>query len=260
MLEQLVGILDAANDGEPPPKLVRIELIDDDVQIGMKPLAEGSIADHLLGCVAPEEWVALGVMAGGWAGPMDGSHLRPSAHPEGQRIRSVVLVGRDGETAGVTRFADGRTIDGAPPEGAAMDCLRRAMGLPTPPPSEPPSRLFTSVWLAAIAGAARDRTPSWPAIMRLRPRLEDADECTWESLRQAAVEGRWPAPDLTASEAEWLDEGSFARWVLGAFPPLPVMLDELAKLLPPSTIRRLVRVVEELTLATSNPYVNAGER
>ncbi|MGH9184915.1 MAG: hypothetical protein ACRD0U_03695 [Acidimicrobiales bacterium] len=54
---------------------------------------------------------------------------RPSSQPDAVRVRSLVLMDRQGTIAGRTAFTDGRSIGEPPTEGLAVDGLRRALGL-----------------------------------------------------------------------------------------------------------------------------------
>src|SRR5438094_2145985 len=76
--------------------LVRVEAGagPDDMQLGLKDF-DGHPLDVLLGFTAPKEWLALGVCCEGWAASMD-SGRRPSQSKGRKRMRSTVLVSRDG--------------------------------------------------------------------------------------------------------------------------------------------------------------------
>ena len=45
--------------------------------------------------------------------------------------------------------------------------------------------------------------------------------------------------------ARWLDDGAFARWVVGAHPPLELLMSAACDLLAPSLAQRLDEVVHE---------------
>ena len=70
---------------------------------------------------------ALGLVSTGWAAPID-SPVRPSAHPDAQRILQVTVIGRAGGTAARIRWPDGSVVDpGAGGVGRVLDALRAAM-------------------------------------------------------------------------------------------------------------------------------------
>lgn len=143
--------------------------------IGILPLDGLAPADVLLGTYAPKDWAVLGVATQGWARPLDGP---------GDRVRAevVVLVARDGRVVSRVRYGD-QVIEEPPALGVTLDCLLRALGLPTAP--------------------------------------ADETRVDWGQLRQLVATGGWPALGLTAEEAAWFDDGSFSRWVMSSQRPLP---------------------------------------
>lgn len=88
----------------------------------------GHPADVLARFRVPSSWIGIGVLCGGWGAPMDG--IRPSAHPEAQRVTLVVLLGRDGTVESRVRCPDGSIMRDGPGEGAVLDAMRTALGLP----------------------------------------------------------------------------------------------------------------------------------
>ncbi len=120
-------LLEALDTGKPGATVVRLS----DDRSGEHELAVRPIDVHpleaLSGFEAPASCFALGVATGGWAAPMDG--IRPSEHPEGQRIFQVVLVDRSGRVASRIRFPDGSIMTDAPGSGAVLDALRQALGV-----------------------------------------------------------------------------------------------------------------------------------
>jgi hypothetical protein len=156
--------------------LVHVVAHADGPDVGILPLDGLAPTDVLMGAVAPAEWAVLGVATGGWARPLDGP---------GRRVRAevVVLVARDGRVVGRMRHGD-EVVSEPPAYGVSLDCLQRALGLPTAPPAE--------------------------------------STVDWAALRELVVEGGWPALGLTPEDAAWLDDGSFSRWVMSQGRPLPV--------------------------------------
>ena len=71
---------------------------------------------------------------------------------------------------------------------------------------------------------------------------------TWEACRQACAErtGGAGAVELPPGAAEWLDDGAFARWVLGESPCWEAVLDLLEGLVQPAAADRLRAALAEL--------------
>lgn len=233
--------------------------------VGTKPLEGIAPAEALMGTVVPEHWWAFGLAVGGWVRPMG---------PEGRvgeragRAANVVVVTRSGEIVSRTRI-DGRTMTEPPAYGITLDAIQRALGLPTAPPLVTTGHYFSAIWLeSVIAVSARrprgGRRLRWSEVCRLHPTfmvLADADpgdsavelaamaierSCRWERLRWLVVEGAWPERTLTPTEAAWFDEGSFSRWVLGNRPPLPTLLDDVARRAGTTTARRCAGVLHRV--------------
>ena len=143
-----------------------------------------------------------------------------------------------------------------PPEGWVPDALARALGRPTPPPTDRLARWVETAWLdgiAAIVLAAPGRICSWSEVARLHPlappgpalpgallAVEAAAidlESSWARMRR--LSGSSPVPTPTARPPggtpipmdRWFDDGSFSRWVQRYQPPaeevLPAILDAL---------------------------------
>src|SRR5206468_1543803 len=80
--------------------LVRVEAdsgSEEGCQLGTRDL-EGHPLESLLGFTAPDEWLALGVCCEGWGASLD-SPRRPSQSKGRMRVRTTVLVSRDGAVA-----------------------------------------------------------------------------------------------------------------------------------------------------------------
>lgn len=252
------------------PHLVRVRVVDDEVELGWLRLApDRHPVDELAGAVAPADWCALGVAATGLAHPLDGP-------AEAVRVRTVHLVGRDGAWAsrwcpldpsdgggdGCTGPADGSRR----PTGRLDDACRRALDLPTSPPPCDTGRLWAVQWLDAVvelaagAGGTPARAGRWTSIAELHPAVPAlrgggtgggppspvqlgrmAQQLTewrdWALLRRACAAGVWPTPEVEADVAGWLDEGAFSRWVLGAYPELHDLRALAADLLPAAVAR-----------------------
>ena len=134
--------------------------------------------------------------------------------------------------------------------GTLLDSALRALGLGTPPCPSPPVWFPDGVFLQRLARLL-DRpsprlrhSPSWESLSVLYPlngggeplspcltrglRQHFHESNTWTSLRQdvAGLPDSAPAilPGLTPEIAHWLDDGSFARWVLSRVSDVPSTL------------------------------------
>lgn len=264
-LDRLVTVIDAACRDEgwhQPHRIVSVEDADEErCNVGFRPLDEGEHPlDHLLGFVAPESWSALGLVCYGWASPAS-DEGRPSEHPERRRVRVVSLLDRSGDERATTTLDDGTVLD-EPGAGTVSDALRRCLGLATPPPPVGSGELFAAMWLTSIAGAGRRLT--WteavmlhPAMQVLRagghrPQVGEVVSCgrslaramPWGELRLRAAAGvRDGGIGVSADLAAWMDDGMFARWVLGGLPPFTPLLRRCATVLAPEVLRRLRRTL-----------------
>ncbi len=225
--------------------LVHVVPKPDGPDVGILPLDGLAPADALLGTVAPEHWSVLGVASGGWARSLD--------RPAGPRVRAdvVVLVARDGEVVSRVRHGD-EVLTEPPAFGVTLDCLQRALGLPTAPPEVPATQFVATAWLEGVlvAGRAGHRPPAWSEIRWL---LSTAAEegFDWGRLRWMMVEGRWEEPGLTPADAAWFDDGAFSRWVLSGRPPLPAMLAELGRVIGRTEARRYAQKLRRLGVKTA---------
>jgi hypothetical protein len=268
-LHQLVAALDQARPMTAPPVWIRIcgpvarpDKIEEEVGF-----------DRLVGFVAPKRCSAVGVVAGGWAtttADADRIVSGGSRSSPRERVRSTVVVQRDGSSFGRLRWASGRVVDEAPTYGRMFDCLRRAVGLATEPPAVGTDILFASMWLLAITEAA-DRPASaltWLDVAALHPVsqiLEDevpdwsgglvdaaralAVACPWSEVRRLIAEGAWAESPVRPSAAAWMDDGMLCRWLLDGQATLALQLRRAADELAPPLARRVGGTLRELGLA-----------
>ncbi len=233
-------------------------------EVGVLDLAGRPPADLLIGMVAPDDWVALGVAATGTAHSLD------PGPDEGRRVgrtSSAVLVHRSGEVVSRLRFGD-EVLHEPPAYGLTLDCLQRALGLPTAPPLEPTAVLFAASWLenVLVAASGRHRALTWAQARSLHPALQLRDPgepvgrtddlveaaeilariCDWDRLRWLVVEGAWRERNLTPTEAAWFDAGAFSRWVLGQRPGIEMLLADLHRVVSPGVARRCTSVLHRL--------------
>jgi hypothetical protein len=188
--------------------LVHIGADSDGPSVGVLPLDGRAPTDLLLGATAPLDWLVLGVATLATARSLDsGGKLG--------RAAAVILVARDDRVIGCLRH-DGRVITEAPTTGHTLDCLRLALGLPTPPPEVPPAHVFAVLCLERLAAGG-----SPEAVVEVLKSTEDLVRwLDWDRVRRLAVGVAGDELALTAEDANWLDNGAFARWVTGGFPPL----------------------------------------
>jgi hypothetical protein len=221
-----------------------------------------------LGWEAPLECTAVGVVATGRAHVGDAPVERPVPLSPGliPGIRMCCLVTRTADVTWRMTMPDGRCFDDAPREGRLLDCLKRCFALPTPGPPVGAGHLLSVFWLGAIIDEVGrvDRQLTWREVARLHPAAQmtprsgwagaepgdvsdlvrvAASVWSWEVLRQQAETGSW-AKDLVSPElAGWMDEGMFARWILGALPAPDELVARVRPRLAPSTARRLAHAV-----------------
>jgi hypothetical protein len=250
------------------PLLVRAEDSSGELELGVLPLDGQHPGSVLLGFTAPPGCVALGVVTTGWSLPPgravpDPANRRlgpPAADaPDRVAVFSTVVVGRGCEVAGRFSIDGGEPIAGPPESGVLLDLLLRALGCPTAPPGFGVLELLATVWLADLV-ASRSRNWGWPKAaachwaLQQRPdrspdelvvvAVELAAELGWTGLRRAFGEVGRPGI-CTAAEAAWFDDGSFARWVLGGFPPLVDLVAVLDDTVRP-VVARSVRATLEV--------------
>jgi len=168
-----------------PPMLIGITEFDgDEVTTEVKALVdEHDPVESLIGLVAPDHWLAFGLLALGTAyGPDDPRWARyaasnpevaamdPDPHPPSTakpewadspvgpgRVRMLSMVGRCGRTSSVVRNAHGpRLLTPATADlatGRVEDFSRRVLGLPTAPPTKDIRTLWSSRWLNDVCTA-----------------------------------------------------------------------------------------------------------
>ena len=272
MLDALVRVFHELGTAHPRaslPLLVRATSAPspDDVELGVLELDGQHPGTALLGFTAPDECLALGVVTTGWSLPPeraggDAANRRtgpPAAEaPDRVAVYSTVLVGRGCEVAGRFSVDGDEPVDGAPEAGVLLDLLLRALGCPTAPPDFGVVELLATVWLADVAANA-SRNWDWPRVahrhlaLQLRSgrsadelvveALEVAAELGWAGIRGIVQRAGWPGV-CTAEDAAWFDEGSFARWVLGSYPPVPDLLAAVSSRLRPRVALRVRAALE----------------
>jgi hypothetical protein len=271
-LPALASLVDQATAGERGHVVVRVEGPHrPDVDLGLKPLADGAHPfDELAGFEAPADWTVFGLRTTGRAHHLD----RPGAEP--RRIASTFLVDRHGAEASVLRFDD-EVIDGPGRAiGTIPDTCRRVLGLATDPPPGTTEVLWSTMWIDRILerwgqpDRRRDLVSSFAQLAILHPAVHapsppdvlavadpaslarvarpHAAATSWSHLRTADEPFALPDGALSTSIARWMDDGFFARWVLGAYPHLSTAAFEVKDLLGPPlgalVTEALVRLLE----------------
>jgi hypothetical protein len=258
-------LAEALAEGELSPCLLHVGGIGaDGFDLGVLPLDGQHPTGLLLGHRAPDDWHAVGMATSGWA-----YHAAERADPgrRRHRVHLATLVSRTGEHAHRIRCDDPELeaqLAADAPGGEQVDLLRRSLGLPTDPPPCLPSTYWTVQWLAALVepghaiGSFADAIDRHPAMRLLRSGVPHGDDdavdvlaafhrvLTWERMRSLAAAGRFPVPELEPDDAEWLDEGAFARFLLNRCPPLAVLRARLDDHLPPGVADAVDDILDEL--------------
>lgn len=266
------GILTSLVDGAFPPSLLNVSPADDGVDLGTRPLDGAHPSELLLGFTAPDDWHALGIATAGWAYPTE-QRGRPDR--DRTRVHLVTMVSRAGEIAHRTHVDDPdlhAELDRETPGGEQVDLLHRALGLPTDAPPCDADVYWAIEWLIGVLNAGDVRTfddalALHPAMMLLasggtsvpQGEVVEAIEAfarvsDWRRLRGLVADGRFPAPELAPEDATWLDDGSFARFLLSRCPPLRELRHHVDTQLRRRVARPIGELLDELGLpATSWP-------
>ncbi|MCU1461636.1 MAG: hypothetical protein JWO37_1711 [Acidimicrobiales bacterium] len=256
-LERIVTLLDASTrdrGDDQAALLVRIVVNDstpDGFELGWKDV-DGHPTNSLLGLVAEDDWVAIGLIGHGTSYAVDD----PADQSRRVRCRTTVLMTYDGSTYGMATFADGRVIDEPPTEGIVADCMRRVFGLATDPPQQTTAELFAVMWLDTIVGS---RVESWEQASRLHPAVTllagtdlvaagnaMAKVCNWSTVRELVTTKGWWNDLVPAEHVEWMGLGLLSRWLFGEFRPLPVLLADVERVCPPAVAGNVRRALIEL--------------
>src|SRR5262249_27096684 len=137
-----------------PPLLFRVVGCDGGWEFGWREFDDHPVT-MLLGFAAPSEWMAVGLSVCGWGANVGpdrplASVMPPSKHPDRKRVRVTMLISRDGDEAGSVTCEDGMRMAETVGEGWVADCLRRCLGLATPPPSTAVGYWLAGLWLDRI--------------------------------------------------------------------------------------------------------------
>lgn len=240
--------------GLDPYVLLALTPLDDEVEVAVRALPgdDRCGAAMLLCLLAPPGATAVAASFVGSAGP----HRHRRADGGGHRID--VAVDRRGSVTSTLRplLPDGTPGDDEPapataPEGLVVDALHRTLELPSPGRPPPLTELLTAMWMMCVTTLLLGHErPTWARVAALHPAIDPApgrtdgvppspetlaaatrrlaaDGTTWERLRRATVTGRFPAPELTSTEAAWMDHTMYARWYTQSFPSAGFVADRL---------------------------------
>lgn len=254
-LTELTELVHATFSGSAGARIVSVDVGSADVALGTWPVPSevAAAGDCLVGFLAPPEWAAVGLVAGGQRRTLEPTSLEPPSS-----LRCTVLFDRDGNARSVLHEPDSppELVTDAP-EGWVADLLRRALALPTPPPGSSLGEFLERTWLdrvAALVLARPGQIRHWRAVARRHPlappgkalpgvllglnvRALEA-ESSWTRMRllwSASSGGRHRGPQVPGGVpialADWFDDGSFSRWVARNLPEtdlvLPAVLDAL---------------------------------
>lgn len=292
-LLRLADVLDEASlrDGwQRPPLLVRmIERTGQPPELGVRSLDGDHPLAALMGFRAPADWSIIGTIVGGNMHPV-GAHqdrstsppLTVRRDPEAQpsRARVIHLVHRSGHAVSTVRPESGEVhVDRCRPtdvsRGRIDDACRRALGLATSPPADPPMAVWAGIWLDRVMAAALDNPKSvpasWPDLAALHPMApkllarrasrfldrSDIDTATtrlgrawsWEQLRLACAGKTWAVESVRPEWAAWMDDGMFSRCVLQQLPDAADAIECVRAHLPEGLADELVRMIEHWGLA-----------
>lgn len=272
-----------------PPSIILIEgdLVGRaDVNVDLEPILDRCAIEALVALDVPPRCTAVGLVAEAVAHDAAPSAPDPCAAGTShsvQNARTVVLVDRDGAAVSVLRRRGEAAEVMAPwPEsssgGRVHDLCRIALGLTTAPPPLPTIDLWAIVWLdrlVSAGGADPEALAHWPDAATLHPAVEalatdthapDTDIAaselhrlgrllgalhTWHDLRRDCAAGALEVTGLKPSWAAQLDDGSFARWVLGGFPSATELVELLRGVAPAAVVREVVE-----TLAVWNVWLD----
>lgn len=225
-------------------------LEDGQLALGVRPIPVGVHPfSELAGLVAPSSWEVFGLRVHGTGHRLDDGTRRPAT--------STFAVDRTGAERSVLHDGEQRVEPGPGAVGTLPDLCRRVLGLPTPPPPARTHLLFAVAWLDRLLEAWSDPLrrrrimTSFPAAAALHPAVADgaeppddpvvlgrraaahAEAWPWARLRSEPEALVPPGGGLPGSVAAWMDDGAFARWVLGAYPDLGILVVDALSLLGP---------------------------
>ncbi|MEO8695289.1 MAG: hypothetical protein ABI658_17320 [Acidimicrobiales bacterium] len=213
------------------------------IDLSVRPLPSFDPVGALYGFRAPDDWVAFGIVTSGAAHHLDDHDASPFD------VRVVYFLDRRGLEVSLAKTGERAPVLVdviGPPSvlGRVPDSCRRVLGLPTEPPAHDPQLLWALDWLDRVLTEVLDRdldsTPlPWSTIEQLH-RGRPSDSAPWSILRRECAAGELDLDSLSASDAEWMDDGMFSRHALAAYLDLREVIVDLAELLPAETWHKIV--------------------
>ncbi|MFM7063159.1 MAG: hypothetical protein ACKO04_06675 [Actinomycetes bacterium] len=248
LLRAAERLSDAGGDG---PTLVGCTFVDGGVDLcaTLLPHDPRCVAAGMFGFSAPSHWAGAAVLCGGSARPagppgapgddLSGQHPA-ERHVEHREAVAVIVVDRGGTTASSVRIGNGDPYDPGPPTGLLVDALHRALGLPSPGSAPPTEALVLGLWVDRLVTlAAGGHVPTWKEAALVHPGVpshgtvgasaetvahastEALEGQDWAAIRRQCAAGGYRGAELGRTEAGWMDDTMFARWMLSAVPDLP---------------------------------------
>lgn len=252
-LQALARLVDQATLDEPGHAAVHASTDAEDLVLGVLPLEpEVHPFPQLAGTRAPEDWEVFGLRVRGAA-----HHLTDGRRTEG--TATTFVVDRSGAEWSVLRCGDELTDLAGPAVGTLPDLCRRILALPTEPAPPSTALLFVLAWFDRAVDAWGDPvrqhlSSSWPRLAALHPAIAPgtdpsslsdpqalvtaarAHAAAWSWSRLRAEPSAAPLPpgnELPLDITAWMDDGFYARWALGSFPPAAQLVHDLAGLVAP---------------------------
>jgi hypothetical protein len=269
-LPALAGVVDEATRHDEGHVLVHLDgPAHRDLAVGLLPIGAATHPFEVVaGSRAPAAWTVFGMRVTGRAHRLDHPHRHPA------RSATTFLVDRQGREASVLRSHEGTQDLPGPALGTIPDLCRRVLGLSTAPPPPSTRLLWTLVWLDRILDAwaqplrRRDLTTSWGQVAVRHPAIHaptasdvlafadpaslvtvarsHAAAASWRDVRRSPLPVALPDGPLPRHIAEWMDDGFFARWTIGAYPPANETGIELRHLLGDPLGRQLLETTVAL--------------
>ncbi len=268
VLDATAHLIDEGTLNDPGHVLVHVTEEHDDVVLGVRSLPTGVHPfGELAGFISPPEWSMVGLRVRGTARHLDQD--RPA-----EPVSTTYLVHRTSEECSLLRVGGVVRDLPAPAEGTLPDLCRRVFELPTAPAPASTALLWTLVWLDRVLEGWSDPThrrrltSSWPDVAALHPAACSAPAMSvrrpvepselaararthagawpWSRLRAQPGEVHLPDAHVSAEVAAWMDDGFFARWALGSFPPAATLGREVIELLDGPVADRVVRTLRGL--------------
>ncbi len=213
----------------------------------------GTAPDTLLGLRVPDRFDAVAAIAA--------SVMTTSTRNHADAVLGVAVARDDHELCFLA--GDAEITETWQPQGWLIDACRRSLGLATRPSFAQPADLSLVLWLDhLLVGLVEHRWISWADAIDCCPvtsptgdaspellgeRLADTAP-SWSLLRTAAAGGAPLPVPMRADHAAWMDDAMFTRWVLGFFPELDDLRNDVAFLASNDVAERVERVVRAARL------------